>query len=300
MIEFRNVKLNIKNVDVINDLNFKIEDNTSICFVGNKSAGKSLILKLLAGIYDNYSGEILIDNDYIENNKKQNISLVHDEREKNVDLNVYDYLMFYGDLLNVKSNLLKERIENMMFKFHISLYKHMDVNDLDDDTYKIVSIIKAMINNPDVIMFDNLFSSLNPDFNDKIVDILKSLVGKKTMIFANRNMKHLENICNYIGVMDTGELLAYGKTEDIFEKAELHKKIEMEVLYDNEKAINVLSKNRLVSNIIYDGNKISFSIKGDTEDESKILNELIVNDVKIYSYVKEKITFEQLFARLKR
>ncbi|MBQ2205229.1 MAG: ATP-binding cassette domain-containing protein [Lachnospiraceae bacterium] len=307
MIEFKNVKFNIKNIDIVNNLNFVINDNTVTCFVGNKNSGKTSILKLISKIYKNYYGEILIDGIDISNIKILNIGVVFDDREQNTDLSVMEYLEFYGGLNSKhKAKELNNTIETYLKMFSLMSYKHTDVNMLDNESYKLLEIIRVMMNNPDIILFDNLFFSDNPEFNDRFLELVKKMVGRKTLIFACRSLNYIENICEYIGVMDAGSLLAFGKKDEVYKLASLKNKIEVEVKDGLQEAIEILKKNDNITNIVYEDNKIIFSIVEDYlgtkekgELESKILKTLIDNSISVYSFKKEQVGFERLFGRLK-
>ena len=82
MIEFKNVHLNINNIDISNDISFKIEDNTVTALLGGKNSGKSSILKMLSGIYKSYDGDILVDNTDIRCYSKKKIAILNDFNAK--------------------------------------------------------------------------------------------------------------------------------------------------------------------------------------------------------------------------
>lgn len=298
MIEFRNVKLNIRNIDILNDINFKIEKNTITCFLGNKNAGKTSILKILAGIYKKYSGEVYIDSVLLEENKAR-ISMVFDQPEKDTGYTVYEYLKFYGSLTKKSEKEIDAYIDKMLRKYMLMSYKYTMMELLDNESSKFVQLIRAMISDPEILLIDNIFLNENPEYNQKIVDFLKTIDGKMTVIIASRTLRHIEYLCDNIGLLEAGNLLIFGDKNEVYEKTELGRKIEVE-LYDGlEEAIEILKKNEKVSGILYEDNKIIFAIDGDKEMENEILKTLITNGIKVYSYKKEVVTAEQLFGKLK-
>ena len=70
MISIRDLKLNKYGIDILNNISFDIVDNSVTCILGNKNSGKSAILKSISGVYQNYYGEILIDNVDIKYSKE--------------------------------------------------------------------------------------------------------------------------------------------------------------------------------------------------------------------------------------
>lgn len=308
MIEFKNVKLNIKNIDISNDLSFSIPTNTVTCFLGNKNSGKSSILKMLAGVYKNYYGEILIDGVDINYNKNVKIDLVHDTIENDDNITVYQYLKFYGTIYNTMSpDKLIEFIDKMLKKFSLMSYKHTNISQLDRESYKLIDLIRVLINDPNIILFDNLFFSDNVDYNEKLLGFIRTFIGKKTLVFASRSFEYIEKICDYLGIIEYGVLIAFDKKETIYKLADIVSRIEVEVDEDINHVISILNDDKRVTNITYENNLVTFSIvdSGYSMNESKIreiensiLKCLINNDVKVYSFKKQSIRFSQLFGRL--
>ena len=194
----------------------------------------------------------------------------------------------------------------MLKKFSLMSYKYTSIDLIDNENYKLVELIRISINNPNVILFDNLFSSDNADFNEKLLEYIKSLVGQKTLVFASRSLNHIEEIATHIAVLETGNLVAVGKKEEVYKKAELSNKIEIEVIENIQDAVDILKENADIANIVYNDKIISFSIVSDityskdrNQVEANILKKLIDNGIKVYSFKKQRVRFEQLFGRLK-
>lgn len=307
MIELKNVKLNVSNIDILNELSFDIPDNSVVCILGNKKSGKSSILKILTGVYRNYYGEVLYDGKDLNDFKECKIDILHDTREKDPDITVSEYLKFYASIYKSHEiNDLETYIDNMLKKFSLMSYKYTSLDSIDNENYKLVELIRISINDPQVILFDNLFSSENADFNERLLEYIKELIGHKTLVFASRSLSHIEEIVTHIVVLDTGNLVAFGEKEDVYKKAELSNKIEIEVMNNMQDAISVLYDDPNIANIVYNDKIISFSIVSNitysnerNQVEADILKKLVDNGVEVYSFKKQRVRFEQLFGRLK-
>ncbi|MBR0038914.1 MAG: ATP-binding cassette domain-containing protein [Lachnospiraceae bacterium] len=307
MIEIKNLKLNINNIDILNELSFDIPDNAVMCILGNKNSGKSSIFKVLTGTYKNYYGEVLYNGIDINDLSECKIDILHDTREKDPDITVNEYLNFYGSIYGKENNdEMDAYINDMLRKFSLMSYKYTSLDQIDNENYKLVELIRISINDPDILLFDNLFSSDNADFNEKLLEYIKGLIGKKTLVFASRSLNHIEGIVTHLAVLENGNLVACGKKEDVYKKAELSNKIELEVIDKMQDAVEVLKKNPDVTNIVYNDKIISFSIVANitysntrNQVEAAILKELVDNDIEVYSFKKQRVRFEQLFGRLK-
>lgn len=94
MIEIKSLKLNINNIDILNELSFDIPDNAVMCILGNRNSGKSSLFKVLTGTYKNYYGEVLYDGVDINYLSDCKIDILHETREKDPDITVNEYLNF--------------------------------------------------------------------------------------------------------------------------------------------------------------------------------------------------------------
>lgn len=306
MISIRDLKLNKYGIDILNNISFDIVDNSVTCILGNKNSGKSAILKSISGVYQNYYGEILIDNVDIKYSKEIIVDMLHQNREYDSEITVNDYLKFYASIYNKSNdNILQNQIDEFLIKFSLISYKYTNINMLDDYDYKLIELIRILICDPEIILFDNIFALNDEEFNEKLVDYIKTLIGKKTLVFTSRSLNYIEELATHIGIIDNGNLIIFGEKESVYQSAEINKKVQIDIIEGQDIALSILKNNKYVNDIIYNENTISFSLSRNSskssnrmELESEILNTLIDNGVKVYSFKRQRAKFEQLFERL--
>lgn len=299
MIEFKNVKFNIDNNSILSDVSFIINDRTTVSFVGNKGAGKTTILKLISSIFTNYYGEILINGIDVYKNNQVSIGFVSDEKEYNNYLTVFDFLSFYCKLYNFDESLIEKEIDRYLLLYSLMSYKYTNMTNLDDEIYKLIDIIRVILMNPDVLLFDNLFFSDNEDYLDKVTNIIKSLNGIKTIVIGGRNMLGLDNLSDNIGILDGGKLIAFGDLDSIYQKAEISRKYVVEIEGDENKAINILKDMDNVLNVLYNDNLITFSLgKNKKISASSVLKELVYSGVIVKSFTKDRVSLDHLLGKL--
>ena len=306
MISIKDLKLNRYGIDILNNISFDIAENSVTCILGNKNSGKSAILKSITGVYQNYYGEILINNVDIKYIKEIVVDMLHQNREYDSEITVNDYLKFYGSIYNKFDNKeFQNQIDEYLIKFSLISYKYTNINMLDDYDYKLIELIRILICDPKIILFDNLFVLNDEEFNEKLIDFIKTLIGKKTLVFTSRSLNYIEEIATHIGIIDNGNLIIFGDKESIYQSAEINKKVQVDIFEGQDIALSILKNNEHVNDIIYNENTISFSLARDNtksdnrmELESEILNSLIDNGVKVYSFKRQRARFEQLFERI--
>ena len=298
MIKFENVSLKLKERVVLSNVSFEIEDKSVVCFIANRTKSKAYILKIIAGIYKNYDGNVFIDGKNIKDNIDTKISMIFDVDEKDDNMTVYEYLKFYANLSEIKTDQCEEYINSSLKNLEIMSYKYTLMSDLNKNLLKLVGIIRAMIKDPNILLIDGLFSGTDINFNYMLLNYIKKLVENKTIIFDNTKIEYIEDICTDIGVLIDDNLLVYGKKDDVYKKASLNKKIEIVVNGDVMPAINLLKQYDGITNIMYDDKMITFAIISSEFSQDEVLKKLIDNNIKIYSYKNENLTKEQLIEGL--
>lgn len=222
-IEFKNVGFEYKeNVPVLKDVNFKLEKGKSIAFVGATGSGKSTIMNLILGFYENQKGEILLDGQNIKTlskasyrkqmavvlqdpyiftgSIKDNITLKY---ENITEKEVLDAIVKVGG-----ENLLQRRDNNLDFELAIS------GSDLSLGEKQIICFARAIVRNPKVLILDEATANIDTE-TEKIInygiDVLKQ--GRSTMIIAHR-LSTVKN-CDTIVMIENGKVLETGTHDEL-------------------------------------------------------------------------------------
>lgn len=232
-IEFRNVSFSYnKQTDVLKNISFKIDYGDYVAIVGQTGCGKSTLIKLILGLYKQYSGEILIDG--IERKLLSDTDFL-----KNVGVVMQDNYLFNAtikeNLLMYKEDAEDEDIENACKKANIfdfitalpdgfnTLIGEKGVK-LSGGQKQRLSIAAALLKKPKIIIFDEATSSLDKEsekiINDSINDISKSV----TVISVTHRPATARNAEKII-VVDNGELSAVGSHEQLLASNEYYKKM---------------------------------------------------------------------------
>lgn len=289
MIKFENVKKSINGIDIIDNVSFSIENNTITSFVGSKNAGKSTLLRLIAGVYKTYFGKINVDG---------KCALFFDKNEVDTHLTVSEYLGFYANICGLDQKDVDTKIDYYLSKYSLLSYKRSDLSHLDAATLKLIGIIRVLIGNPDIMVFDKLLTD-DVELNDRLFDIINEYKGRKTMIFASTKFDKLSEISDNLGILSHGKLIAFGDRDKVFSMADKNKKYIVDIASDEEKAISILNTINGISDLVYSNNTISFSLTSNMDyNETKIMKKLIDEGVSILSFRKEQMTFEKVFNKI--
>ena len=191
-IEVINLSKSYNTKKAVNNISFKIDENEIVGLLGPNGCGKTTTIGMILGLLKPTSGQVLINGKNIENNK---ISILHKMNfispyiELPKKLTVKQNLIVYGKLYNIKN--LNERINFLSEKLRLRDLLDKITGELSSGQKNRVSLAKALINDPTVLLLDEPTAALDPETADFIRTFLEKLREEK------------KNIC-FVGISQHG------------------------------------------------------------------------------------------------
>ena len=220
-IEINNLNKQYRNTLAVKNINFKINKGTIIGLLGPNGCGKSTTIGMMLGLIKPTSGTVVINGQNIENNRTsllEKMNFISPYVELPKKLTVEENLKVYGRLYGVKN--LKDRIYNLMKKLNLTQFITRKTGELSSGQKNRVSLAKALINDPEILLLDEPTASLDPDVGDYIRKIIEDFAANKgtTILLASHNMNEVERLCDEVMMMKNGEIIDKGKSIDLIEK----------------------------------------------------------------------------------
>ncbi len=239
--EFKNVSFAYDKNKVLRNLNFKINANETVAFVGKTGAGKTTIFSLLCKMYDNYEGEINIDNIDIKKLDKDsirgNITIISQ--------NPYIFHMSIKDNLKlVKGNLTKkEMIEACkaasLHDFIMTLPKKYDTIigeggvNLSGGQKQRLAIARALVQKTEIILFDEATSALDNETQMHIQKAIENMKNEYTILIIAHRLSTIIN-ADRILFLDNGKITASGTHKELLKNCPAYKNLyESEITKDS-------------------------------------------------------------------
>ena len=220
-IEVINLSKSYKTKKAVNNINFKIDENEIVGLLGPNGCGKTTTIGMILGLLKPTSGQVLINGKNIENNK---ISILHKMNfispyiELPKKLTVKQNLIVYGKLYNIKN--LNERINFLSEKLRLGDLLDKITGELSSGQKNRVSLAKALINDPTVLLLDEPTAALDPETADFIRTFLEKLREEKkiSVLLASHSMDEVKRLCNSVMMMKDGNIVDSGTPEDLIKK----------------------------------------------------------------------------------
>ena len=220
-IEINNLNKKYKNTLAVKNINFKIKKGSIVGLLGPNGCGKSTTIGMMLGLIKPTSGGVIINNKNIENNRTdllQKINFISPYIKLPKKLTIEENLKVYGRMYGVKN--LNEKIAELTEKLNLTEFKKRKTGELSSGQKNRVSLAKALINDPEILLLDEPTASLDPDVGDYVRSIIEkfSSDNKKTILIASHNMDEVERLCDEVMMMKNGEIIDKGKSSDLVDK----------------------------------------------------------------------------------
>ncbi len=220
-IEVINLYKKYKSKNAVRNINFKIGENEIVGLLGPNGCGKTTTIGMILGLLKPTKGEVLINGKNIETNK---ISLLHRMNfispyiELPKKLKVKQNLIVYGKLYNIDD--LENRIDYLSDKLRLSDLLDKITGELSSGQKNRVSLAKALINDPTVLLLDEPTASLDPETGDFVRTFLENYKKEKkiSVLLASHNMDEVKRLCGSILMMKDGIIVDKGSPNDLILK----------------------------------------------------------------------------------
>ena len=221
VIEINNLNKKYSDALAVKNINLKINKGSIIGLLGPNGCGKSTTIGMMLGLIKPTSGKVLINNQNIENNRTdllQKMNFISPYIELPKKLTIEENLKVYGRMYGVKN--LNEKIIDLMEKLNLIDLKKRKTGELSSGQKNRVSLAKALINDPDILLLDEPTASLDPDVGDYVRSIIEKFSEneKKTILIASHNMDEVERLCDEVMMMKRGEIIDKGISDDLVKK----------------------------------------------------------------------------------
>ncbi|BBM52398.1 ABC transporter [Leptotrichia trevisanii] len=228
IIELKNLKKQYGDNVILKNINLYIDKGEVVSLIGPSGSGKSTILRCIVDLESITSGEVLIEGNNLT--------------DKNVDKKIKKEMLLKTGMVFQTFNLFPHMsVRNNIVKT-LKLVKKMDMTEAENITKKMldlvglsdkidsfpnelsggqkqrVAIARALALQPDIMLFDEPTSALDPELVKEVLDIIRKLKNQKiTMLIVSHEMNFVREISDRIIVMEKGEILETGSSQQIFE-----------------------------------------------------------------------------------
>lgn len=220
MIRVSQVRKSFEDLEAIENMNLHVKKGSIYGLLGSNGAGKTTLLKLIAGIYVQDEGLVSINEQPIFENPemKQKVIFIQDTPFFLPQYTVKQMAQFYG---SIYPNWDEERYRELLTIFEIDVQKK--IQRFSKGIQRQAAFILALAAKPEVLILDEPMDGLDPVMRKKVKSLLIEDVAERemTILIASHNLKEVEDICDFVGIMHKGKMIVEKDLDDL--KSDTHK-----------------------------------------------------------------------------
>ncbi len=219
MIELVGLTKRYTDLVAVNDLNIIVPEGEIFGFIGPNGAGKTTTINMMGGIITPTSGRVTICGIRMEEHPekaKRKIGFIPDRPYLYEKLTAMEFLEFTSDLYGVNENDFLARSQEQLEMFLLSEWSNELIESYSHGMKQRLVMAAALLHEPEVIIVDELMVGLDPVAIKMVKELFRHLAAEGVTIFmSTHTLKVAEDICDRIGVIHKGSLVANGTPEDL-------------------------------------------------------------------------------------
>ncbi|MFB6194694.1 MAG: ATP-binding cassette domain-containing protein [Haloplanus sp.] len=219
MIEAENLRKTYGDFPAVVGSTFDVDRGEIFGIVGPNGAGKSTTLKMIAGLVEPTAGSATVAGfDASDPEMRRSLGFLPEESPLYEDMTARSYLDFFADLYDVPESDARDRIESTLDRLELD-HRDRRLGDVSKGMKRKVAIARSLVNDPDVLVYDEPASGLDPLTTNYVLEFVHELRDAgKTVLFSAHNLYHVESVCDRVAIMDRGEIVARGTVPEIRER----------------------------------------------------------------------------------
>ncbi|MGE7809912.1 ATP-binding cassette domain-containing protein [Lysinibacillus capsici] len=301
MIEIRDLTKRYGSFTALDHLNLSLEEGVVFGFVGANGAGKSTTFSILATLLSPTSGDALINGKSVVKEPKEvrkQIGYMPDFFGVYDQLKVDEYLDFYGASYGIQLAERQVLIPQLLELVNLTSKRYEYVDLLSRGMKQRLCLARSLIHDPKVLILDEPASGLDPRARVEMRDILRNLKSMgKTILISSHILPELAEMCDEIGVIDNGKLIAHGNVAAIQAQLQGEKRIVLKVTDQLDAVRAFLEEDPHISSIDVIENRleIAFNYRGTDAEQVALLKKAMLTDLPIYALSEEEKDLEDVF-----
>ena len=234
IIEIKNLSFKYHKTNVVDDLSLDIEAGEFICILGHNGSGKSTLAKLIVGLLKANQGTIYIDGVELTEETvdalRQKIGIVFQNPDNQfVGVTVKDDIAFGLENRQVEREKMLKLINDFSKLVSMNGFLEANPEDLSGGEKQRVAIAGVLASNPEVIIFDEATSMLDPKGVREVIQVIKDLKGTKTIISITHNLTEAL-LASKVVVMNEGKIVLTGTPAEVFKERQILKDSKLDIL----------------------------------------------------------------------
>ena len=298
-IELKSLSRFFGSTRAVDEVSFAVPRGSVFGYIGPNGAGKTTSMRILATLELPSRGDALVEGFSSVNDPDRvrgRLGFMPDNFGTYPDTNCAEYLDFFGRSYGLLGRERTRRLRWVMDFTGLRPMAYKPIRGLSKGMKQRLCLGRALIHDPSVLILDEPAAGLDPRARIELRKIIRSLAADgKTVLVSSHILTELAEICDRVGIIEQGRLLATGTVDEMRQAKRTTREIIVHVAGDPTAAMQILESFEEVSKPSIEGTFIRFALSGGDEKQIEVLRTLIQQSVDVVSFASKDDTLEDVF-----
>jgi ABC-2 type transport system ATP-binding protein len=301
-IELRRLHKFFGETKAVNDISFSVGRGHVFGYIGPNGAGKTTSMRILATLDLPSYGDAFVDGFSVVNDPelvRRRLGFMPDSFGTYRDVNCHEYLDFFARAYGLIGRTRNERLKWVLGFTGTESMAEKPIRGLSKGMKQRLCLGRALIHDPAVMILDEPASGLDPRARIELRRMIRELADRgKTILISSHILTELAEMCDSVGIIEQGRLLATGSVEQIQHQSSQHREVVIRVLGQADAAAADLGQQGDVGTPIVDGDLIRFEFSGDLVDQAALVAWLVGQGYQVAEVNSHKKSLEDVFLQV--
>lgn len=301
-IELRRLHRYFGTTRAVHDISFGIPRGHVFGYIGPNGAGKTTSMRILATLDLPSYGDAFVDGFSVVNDPEYvrgRLGFMPDAFGSYRDVNCREYLDFFARAYGLVGPERRRRLEWVLGFTGTDRMADKPMRGLSKGMRQRLCLGRALIHDPAVLILDEPAAGLDPRARIELRRMIRELADRgKTVLISSHILTELAEMCDAVGIIEQGQLLATGSVDAIQREREQHREVMLRVLDRPTEAAERLRHRAEVESLIEDGQLLRLSFAGDLNDQARLVAWLVGEGFQVAEVTSHRKSLEDVFLQV--
>jgi len=302
VIELRRLHRSFGKTRAVHDVSFSVPRGTVFGYIGPNGAGKTTSMRILATLELPTLGDAYVDGFSVVNDPdhvRRRLGFMPDAFGTYPSVNCMEYIDFYARAYGLAGRERHQRVRWVMDFTRLDGIAEKPIRGLSKGMKQRLCLGRALVHDPAVLILDEPAAGLDPRARIELRRMIRALADDgKTVLVSSHILTELAEMCDRVGIIEQGRLLATGTVDEIQRQQRTHREFIVRVIDHLDVATNLLTHNEHVDHLVVDGELVRFQFEGDITRQANLLASLIAAGVSVAEFSSHVRSLEDVFMQV--
>ncbi|MCG8648297.1 MAG: ABC transporter ATP-binding protein [Pirellulales bacterium] len=301
-IELRRLHRFFGETKAVHDISFTVQRGHVFGYIGPNGAGKTTSMRILATLDLPSYGDAFVDGFSVVNDPelvRRRLGFMPDAFGTYRDVNCREYLDFFARAYGLAGRQRHQRLNWVLDFTGTGEMANKPIRGLSKGMKQRLCLGRALIHDPAVMILDEPAAGLDPRARIELRRMIRELADRgKTVLISSHILTELAEMCDSVGIIEQGCLLATGSVEDIQHQRSQHREVVIRILQRADQAAEALKTQAGVAEPLVDGELVRFEFAGDHKGQAGLVSWLVGQGYQVAEVTSHKKSLEDVFLQV--